>query len=153
MEWQCGFEQVSVAAMSSTRREAEIWNVRLQNHHGDAQSENSNQMPFSFICTSSVLFSALLQFLAFGRWKQDVPLVCAGSSIMSKPTLFVTILNSCGLNQSSRLSLSGTDNTGGAGYSIPPLCISVLFEHSFCSRYSSLLYSNVKFEARLLSLL
>lgn len=83
-----------MAAMSSGKQDLK----RIVTKPPQDTGEISNHMPFCFI---SATFPALLQFLAYGLRKQDVPLVCEGSSIMSKPTLFVTILNSCGLNQSS----------------------------------------------------
>lgn len=159
MKWQCGLEQVSVAAVSSTRRDTElqIWDILLQNHRGT----HKVRIPIKCFSVSSELRCHVSCIVAIPRLrKQDVPFVCEGSSIMSKPTLFVTILNSCGLNQSSSpLSKWNRQHrrsrllyTTLVYFPIVwTLSFSLLVSFGFC--YSSLLYSNVKFEAHLLSLL
>lgn len=127
--------------------------MQLQKHcekHKVGTEFQSNAFQFHLPC--SVTFPALLQFLTFClHWKQDVPFVSKGSSIMSKPTLFVTILNSCGLNQSSSPSSKWNRQHRRSRllYTTPvyfPIVWTLSFLVSFCSHYSSLLYSMSHFK-------
>lgn len=155
MKWQCRLEPVSVAAMWFTRPDTElhIWNTQLQKHskkHKAGTEFRSNAFQFHLPC--SITFPALLQFLAFCLlWKQDVPFVRKGSSIMSKPTLFVAILNSCGLNQSSSpFSKWNRQHRRSRLFYTTSVCFPIVWTLSllvsFCSHYSSFLYSMSRFK-------
>lgn len=82
--------------MSSTRlvTELQIWNTG-----------HEVKIPIRYLSVSSALRHHVSCIVAIPSPSVSENRMCPsffwGSSIMSKPTLFVTILNSCGLNQSS----------------------------------------------------
>lgn len=115
------------AAMSSTRRntEPQIWDILLQNHHGT----HKGTIPIKCLTVLSVLhrhISCIVAIPCLRSVKTGCVLHLWGKFHHVKAN-FVTILNSCSLNQSFSF-FSGTDKAGGAGYSKPLLCISLLFQ-------------------------
>lgn len=96
----------------------------------DTQRENSNQMPLSFICATPPRFlhccnssPSVSENRMCPSFAREVPSWQSQLCLLLSWTAVASISH-------PRLSLSGTDNTGGAGYSIPPQCISLLFERS-----------------------
>lgn len=121
-------------------------NVKSQlRYRSQRGSGNSIRMPFSFICTTHRHVSRIVAVPHLSVSENKICPSFEGGSVIAEETFFygffyyaVTAVAS--INH-PRLSLSGTDDTAGTGYFIPPLCISLLSELifslvSFCSHYS-----------------
>lgn len=91
---------------------------------------NSNQMPFGFIFTATARFPHCCRSSSPPLFENRMCLSFEGVPSRRRQLCYFPGTAVASISH-PRLSLSGTNNTGGTGYSIPPLCIFRLSEPIF----------------------
>lgn len=101
--WLLVYDEMTTWIRAGVWQQCQVpgWLQSYRSETQDTQSENCDQMPFSFVRAAPPRFLHCCNSSPSVSENRMCPSFFRGSSIMSKPTLFVTILNSCGLNQSS----------------------------------------------------